>query len=128
MNAAQVQDWLDRYVAAWRANQPDPIRALFGANATYRYHPYDDEEVTLHGVDEIVAGWLEAPDDPASWEARYEPFAIEGERAVAIGRSDYRPAGDRQARTYWNCFLLRFDADGRCTEFTEYFMLQPSEA
>lgn len=127
MNAGQVREWLDQYVAAWRANQPDPIRALFSTGATYRYHPYDGDEVTLHGVEEIVTGWLDAPDDPASWEARYEPFAVEDDRAVAIGRTDYRPAGDRAARTYWNCFLLRFDAEGRCTEFTEYYMRQPAD-
>ncbi len=125
MDASGVQAWLDRYVDAWRANQAAPIEALFSADATYRYHPYDGAETTLRGRDAIVASWLESPDDPTAWDARYEPYAVEVERAVAIGSSHYRASGDQPARTYWNCFLLRFDADGRCTDFTEYFMLQP---
>lgn len=126
MDAGAVQDWLDRYVAAWRANDPAPIADLFSADATYRYHPYDGAEETLRGRDAIAASWLESPDDPASWDAHYEPFAVDGERAVAIGSSRYRASGDEPERTYWNCFLIRFGPDGRCVEFTEYFMLQPA--
>jgi ketosteroid isomerase-like protein len=128
LDEGMVQSWLDRYVDAWRANEPERIRALFSADATYRYHPYDEEEQTLHGAEAIVASWLENPDDPASWDARYAPYAIDGDRAVAIGRSHYRPMGDAPERTYWNCFLMRFDAEGRCAEFTEYYVRQPAGA
>jgi hypothetical protein len=116
MNANDMQAWLDRYVEAWRANAAGPIEELFSPDATYRYHPYDAAERTLQGRDAIVASWLDSPDDPATWEARYEPYAIDGDRAVAIGRSHYQPVGDDP------------DADGRCTEFTEYFMLEPRGA
>ena len=122
MTHAQLQDWLDRYIAAWRVNEREPIEALFTEGAIYRYHPYGDD--ALHGRDAIVAGWLDEGDDPAGWAAHYEPFAVEEDRAVATGWSRYAATDDSPERTFHNVFLLRFAADGRCSEFTELFMLE----
>ena len=114
-----VADWLRRYVEAWRANQPEPIAELFTLDAVYRYRPGGDEQQALRGRDAIVRGWLEEPDPPGSWEASYEPWAVEGDRAVATGWSRYFASLEEPERLYWNCFLLRFADDGRCAEFTE---------
>ncbi len=35
------------------------------------------------------ANWLEEPDAPGSWEAQYAPIAVEGNVAVAQGRTRY---------------------------------------
>jgi len=37
MDRSGVQRWLDRYIAAWRANEPEPIEALFTDDVVYRY-------------------------------------------------------------------------------------------
>jgi hypothetical protein len=122
MTHADLEDWLDRYIGAWRANEREPIAALFTEDAMYRYTPYGGEDHTLRGHATIVDGWLDEGDDPGSWEARYEPYAIEGDRAVAIGWSRYQATAEEPARTFHNVFLLRFADDGRCSEFTELFM------
>jgi ketosteroid isomerase-like protein len=124
MDHGSVQAWLDRYVQAWRANQPEPIGALFSEDATYRFRPYGSDADTVRGRAAIVDAWLDEPDDPGSWDAEYEPYAVEGDRAVAVGRSHYAAVGDTPERTYHNVFLLRFAPDGRCAEFTELFMLE----
>lgn len=124
MTHAEVQAWLDRYIAAWRANEREPIEALFTEDAVYRYNPYRDD-LALRGHAAIVRGWLDEGDDPGSWEASYEPYAIEGDRAVATGWSRYAATADAPARTFHNVFLLRFDG-GRCSEFTELFMEEQS--
>lgn len=124
MTYAEVQDWLDRYIAAWRSNDPATIAPLFAEDAVYRYHPYGDD--AIRGRDAIAAAWLEEGDSPDSWEASYEPYVVEGDRAVAIGWSRYRATDKEPERTYRNAFLLRFDPDGRCAEFTEFFMLEKS--
>jgi hypothetical protein len=31
-------------------------------------------------------------------------------------------------REYHNCFVMRSDDDGRCADFTEWFMQQPRDA
>jgi len=119
MTHDDVQDWLDRYMAAWRSYDPAQIGDLFAADATYRFHPWDEEPVK--GRDAIVAALLEA-DEAGTWEAWYRPYAVDGDRAVVIGESKYtNPDGTLRA-FYYNNWTMRFDADGRCAEFVEYFM------
>ena len=125
MTKSDLQSWLDRYIRAWRTNTAESIAELFTEDAVYRWHPYDDGEEMVTGRDGIVAAWLEDQDDPDKWEAVYEAWAVDGDRGVGIGTSRYLATGDDPERTYHNCFLMRFADDGRCSEFTEYFMLQP---
>jgi SnoaL-like domain len=126
MDRSAVQAWLDRYVAAWRANERGPIEALFTEDAAYRFHPYGGEDDVVEGASAIADAWLESPDEPDSWDARYEPFAVDGDRAVALGYSRYRAQADKEERTYHNVFLLEFAADGRCRAFTELYMREPT--
>ena len=116
----QVQGWLDRYIAAWRANEAEPIRALFTDDVRYRYQPYGEGHPI--GLDALVENWLENPDPPDSWEAEYEPYAVDGDVAVATGWSRYLATGSAPERTYRNVFLMRFAPDGRCAEFTDVYM------
>jgi len=117
MDHAALQEWLDRYVAAWRSGDPGDIGALFSAGALYFYGPFRDAVV---GRDAIVKDWTDNPDAPGSWAAEYRPLAVDGDVAVATGESRYT-----DGKTYSNIFVCRFDGDGRCTEFREWFMKQP---
>jgi uncharacterized protein (TIGR02246 family) len=112
------QRWLDRYVAAWRANDPALVGELFAPDATYRHRPTDDAIV---GRDAIVADW--APEDPATWTAAYEVLAIDGDVHVAHGETRYLGEDGATASRYGNVFVCRFDTAGRCREFTEYWTL-----
>ena len=67
---------------------------------------------------------LAEADEPDSWEAHYEPYAVEGDRAVAVGQSHYGETPTAPERTYHNAYLLRFGPDGRCAEFHEFYMLE----
>jgi hypothetical protein len=122
MDRHAVQTWLDRYVAAWRANDHATIVDLFARDADYRWHPWDEP---VRGNEAIAAAWLEEPDDPDRWDAWYEPVAVEGDVAVATGTSTYFDRDRKPERTYDNAFVLRFDDEGRCRSFTEFFMLRP---
>ncbi|MCA1569223.1 MAG: nuclear transport factor 2 family protein [Chloroflexi bacterium] len=124
MERSDVQAWLDRYIEAWRANDPELIKALFTEDAVYRYRPYDDPERTFTGNAAIVESWLDDTDAPESWEAGYEPYAVDGDRAVAVGFSRYRATETEPEKTYHNAYLLRFAPDGRCNEFSEFYMLE----
>jgi ketosteroid isomerase-like protein len=123
MDRSSVQAWLDRYIDAWRANAREPIEALFTDDVVYRFAPFGEKNVA-RGIDAVVKGWLDNPDPPGSWEANYEPFAVDGDRAVATGISRYAATGTDPARTYHNVYLLEFAADGRCSAFTELYMLE----
>ena len=131
MNRAGAQAWLDNYVAAWLSYDADDIRALFSEDIAYRYHPYDDPIV---GREAVVASWLGEPTPtvprpvmrPAPTPRRYAPVAVDDDVVVATGTSSYseRPDGPI-VRIYHNCFVMRFDDEGRCREFTEYYIRRP---
>ena len=120
MDRDTFQRWLDDYVDAWRTYDAEAIGALFAERAEYRYHPWGEPVV---GRDAVVESWLDDRDEPGSWDAHYEPWAIDGGRAVATGVSSYLgPDGETVEREYHNVFLCRFDEDGRCAEFTELYL------
>jgi ketosteroid isomerase-like protein len=118
-----IQRWLDAYVEAWRSYDPKSIADLFAPDATYAYQPYREP---VRGRDAIVADWLESPDAAGSCDAQYEAYAVYGDRAVAVGQSKYFENGNLRT-LYYNVWLLRFDADGRCAEFVEYWREHPKE-
>jgi uncharacterized protein (TIGR02246 family) len=125
VDRAAVVAWLDAYVRAWRSGDPAAIGDLFAEDAAYAYSPFSEP---VRGRDAIVASWLEDPDAPGTFEAHYEPIAIEGDIAVAKGRSRYFEAGGTAFRTEFdNIFILRFDADGRCAEYREWYMERPKQ-
>lgn len=128
MTRDDVQAWLDHYIEAWRGNRAELIEPLFSEDAVYRYRPYGGDDSGSVGRDAIVRDWLDEPDPPDSWEAQYAPYAVEEDRAVATGISRYAAREDEPAKVYHNVFLLRFDPDGRCSDFTELFMLEKPPA
>jgi hypothetical protein len=117
--------WLERYVDAWRLTDAAAIGDLFSADARYAYDPFGEAVV---GRPAIVASWLADPDAPGSWQADYEVLAVDGDTFVAHGRTRYL-TDDRSAvdREFANVFVCRFDADGRCREFTEWYMRRRTE-
>ena len=128
MDRAAAQAWLDRYVSAWLSYDTNDIAELFTDDVTYRYHPSGDQIV---GRSAVVATWLgesgsddaSTRDAPGTYSARYAPVAVDGDVVVSTGISSYREQPDGPVvRVYDNCFVMRFDAQGRCSEFTEYYV------
>ncbi|HEX7715677.1 MAG TPA: nuclear transport factor 2 family protein [Marmoricola sp.] len=131
MDHTAAQAWLDRYVEAWLTYDPESIGALFAEQVTYRYHPYDEPVV---GRAAVVASWLGESDTdgassrdlPGTYEATYRPVAVDGDVVVAAGSSSYRERPDGPVtKVYDNCFVMRFDDAGRCTDFTEWYVKRP---
>jgi ketosteroid isomerase-like protein len=131
VDRADAQAWLDRYVSAWLSYDANDIAALFSEDISYRYQPNDDPII---GRKAVVASWLGESDSgsastrdaPGTYAGEYEPIAVDGDVVVATGTSTYRERPDGPiARVYDNCFVMRFDADGKCKEFTEYYLKRP---
>jgi len=125
MDHEAFQSWLDRYIDAWRLLDPVAIGDLFSADVRYAYDPFEEAVV---GRKAVVDSWLADPDEPGSWEADYEVLAIDGDAHVAHGRTRYL-TDDRSGidREFANVFVCRFDAEGRCREFTEWYMRRRPE-
>jgi hypothetical protein len=126
---ARAQAWLDAYVGAWESYDHDQITALFAADAEYRWHPWDEGDDVARGPEQIAAAWVEpqALDEAGTFEGRYEPVAIEGDVVVARGTSRYYTDASRGTldKEYHNVFVIRFDDQGGCRSFTEWYMETP---
>jgi SnoaL-like domain len=131
MERVDVDEWLDAYVAAWKSYDPEEIGALFSADVVYRYHPYDEP---VRGCDAVVSSWLgedeadgaSTRDPEGTYDATYRVVALDGDVAVATGSSTYLTSpGGPIDKVFDNCFVMRFDAAGRCREFTEWYIQRP---
>jgi len=123
LDQATVQRWLDAYVHAWKTYDPQAIGDLFSENVVYSYDPFS---APVHGRAALVASWLENADTPGTYDAHYEPIMIDGDLAVANGRSLYfEQDGSTPRDEYNNIFILRFDEEGRCSEYREWYMPRP---
>ncbi|BAS11552.1 hypothetical protein AHiyo4_49740 [Arthrobacter sp. Hiyo4] len=116
-----VRSWMEKYIAAWTSNNPEDIRALFTEEAVYATRPHDAD--AWRGREQIVAGWLEARDDPGNWTFDWTLLGengpgTDGGLVFVQGFTDY--LGDNPS--YDNLWVIRLEPDGRASEFTEWFM------
>ena len=110
MDRSSVQSWLDRYSAAWLSYDENDIRSLFAPDARYRYHPYDSDADAVVGADAIVANWVDPQnrDAEGTYDSHYEAYAVDGDRAVAVGWSRYYDDATKATleREFHNVYLL----------------------
>jgi hypothetical protein len=126
MDRAGFRAWLQRYVDAWRLNDAVAIGDLFSPDVRYAFDPFSE---AVAGRNAVIEAWLDDPDEPGSWQADYDVLAVDGDVFVAHGRTRYL-TDDRSEvdREFANVFVCRFDGEGRCREFTEYYMRRRPEA
>ncbi len=109
----RVTAWIDGYVRAWNTNDPADIRALFTEDAEYYTAPF---RPPWRGSEQIVEGWLGRKDEPGEATFDWRPVAVTDEVAIIQGTTAY------PTETYSNLWVIRLHGDGRCREFTEWWM------
>lgn len=115
MDRSDVARWVDRYVEAWRTNDPAQIGALFTDDAAYYTAPFREP---WRGRDGIVAGWLDRQESPDSWTFTSEVQAVADSLGFVRGVTTY----SEPPVVYSNLWVIRLEPDGRCSEFTEWWM------
>jgi hypothetical protein len=110
-----LRDWISAYERAWSSNEPDDIRALFTEDALYYTAPFREP---WKGHAEIVEGWLDRKDEPGDATFEWTPLVETPEASIIVGTTAYAD------ETYSNLWVIRLAADGRCREFTEWWMTQ----
>ncbi|HEU0041249.1 MAG TPA: nuclear transport factor 2 family protein [Jiangellaceae bacterium] len=114
-----VNAWVEGYVRAWNSNDPEDIRGLFSEDARYFTEPYADPWL---GRQAIVDGWLKHKDEPGQTSFEWNTLVVTPDVAVVEGRTEYHV---EPPRTYRNLWQIRLDGEGRCAEFTEWWMKEP---
>jgi ketosteroid isomerase-like protein len=110
-----VSEWMTAYRRAWESNDLADINALFTDDALYYFEPFSEPK---RGRDAILAAWLAREDPMGSTTFTWKPLAIADDVAIVQGETDYGTI------KFSNLWVIRLTADGRATEFTEWWMDQ----
>lgn len=116
VDRAPLERWMERYIQAWGSNDPQEIGALFTDDATYYTAPHREP---WRGRQSIVDGWIDRKDEPGQWNFRYEVLAIADNLGFVRGWTTYHTDED----DYSNLWVIRLDDQGRCSGFTEWWMV-----
>ncbi len=111
----QVKTWVEGYLQAWNSNDPQAIGQLFSEEAAYYTGPFDEP---WKGRATIVANWLERKDEPGTFRFHYLVLSASDDLGVVRGWTLYLEA----QREFANLWLIKFDPEGRCSEFTEWWV------
>jgi uncharacterized protein (TIGR02246 family) len=115
-NQDATNRWMTGYLEAWSSNDPDQVAALFTEDAEYFTDPFGEP---WRGRAGIVAGWLEAADEPGSFSFEWSPLAVTPDVSIIQGVTQYT-----EGPTYSNLWVIRLTPDGGAREFIERWMDQ----
>ncbi|CAN5465567.1 MAG: nuclear transport factor 2 family protein [Chloroflexi bacterium] len=123
MDRQKFDTWLEGYRDAWQNNDRDQVAALFAEDARYCTSPFDEPWV---GREAIVDSWTEETGEDEQFELRWEILGVEGDRGIVRCWITYwdaeRSEPQEEFSTIW---LVELDGEGRCREFTEWYMERP---
>ncbi len=118
MDQAKFTDWLDAYKRAWETRDQEAAANLFTANATYHETPFDEP---ARGREGILDCWSVVTRTQEAIEFSYEVIATTEAGGIAHWRSEFTSLPSRSAIALDGIFLVKLDADGKCTEFREWW-------
>jgi ketosteroid isomerase-like protein len=114
MDRTELTRWVDAYERAWRAPGVAALGALFAEDATYSTAPFERPFSGLAAIEEM---WERGREPGEAFEMAGEIVAVEGDTGVVQMRVHYGPPHDQDFLDIW---IVRLDAEGRCTAFEEW--------
>lgn len=115
-----LSEWIDGYGRAWETADEELIVALFTEDATYRSSPFREP---FRGHGEIRAYWRRGAGGQRETRVRMGRPFVDGDRVAVEWWTTMVEDGEEV--TLPGCLLLRFAADGRCSDLREYWNLEP---
>ena len=119
MTFDELDRWLDVYGRAWERKDIDTFVACFTDDARYYWGPWDPP---LRGHDEIRTRTQQAFDRQEDIRFGHEPLAVTPDgRGIARWWVSVRALAERAVVEDEGIFLVTLNADGRCSEFREWW-------
>jgi nuclear transport factor 2 (NTF2) superfamily protein len=109
--AAAAARWARTWARSWEALDPEPIVALYAADATFSSQPFREQYRGRDGVRAYVSQAFADEAEPRVWMG--EPV-VDGDRAAISWWATLREEG--ADATLAGTSVLRFDADGLVVE------------
>jgi ketosteroid isomerase-like protein len=111
--------WLRRYGQAWIAGDPEAAVRLFSDDAAYHETPF---EAPMIGREAIRRYWTEgAKEGQRDVAFAAQPVAVGGDTGTARWQASFVRVGNGVSVELDGVLAARFDADGRCREFREWW-------
>jgi hypothetical protein len=115
MTRDDVQQWIDRYVDAWRSSGTAKLAGIFSDNIAYSLSPW---RPALQGLSELEKHWERSRSGPdEEFELHNKIVAIDGKTAVVRVEVDYANDDPAHWRDLW---IVTFDDNGLCCRFEEW--------
>ena len=116
-----LEDWIERYIAAARSDDPALIKALFTEDARYFDGPFGEP---WKGHEEILEKWVAQSDTDYEFQVSHQVVAVDG--SLGVAEMEYAYEGPGYKRTYRNVWLIELDDDGRARTFKDYWVEDPA--
>lgn len=119
MTFDELDSWLDAYGRAWERKDVETFVACFAEDAVYAWGPWDEP---LSGHPEIRARTQQAVGTQMNIRFGHEPLAITPDgRGLARWWVSTKDPVTHAIEDDEGIFLVTLGADGRCTEFREWW-------
>jgi uncharacterized protein (TIGR02246 family) len=118
MDEKQFQTWLDVYGRAWEQGDAAAVTSLFARDAAYHETPFDPPMI---GREAIRAYWQAGAGDAQRDVVFDYTILSAGDPAVAHWTASFTRAPSGAAVRLDGVLTVRFDGDGRCVEFREWW-------
>jgi hypothetical protein len=113
--------WLYAYGEAWETKDPEAAADLFAEDATYQETPFDEP---MRGRAEIMEYWSGVTRSQDEVRFSYEILAASAGESIAHWDAYFVRLATGTPVEIDGVLLAKLDADGRCTEFREWWHKQ----
>ncbi len=118
MVTSEIQTWLERYGQAWQARDANAFAQLFSVDATYYWGPF---RAPQRGRQEIASAVRSAFSGQQDVRFAYSLLTESTSPCIAHWTCEFVRPGSEKSVSIDGIFLLRFDAQGLCEEFREWW-------
>ena len=122
LTAAALEKWLAGYERAWESRDAARAADLFTPKASYHEMPFDAPKAGQAGIREY---WSSVTADQRDIDFKWQIVGVNGQTGVAHWSATFTAASTGARVELDGVFILKFDADGRCSELREWWHLKP---
>jgi ketosteroid isomerase-like protein len=122
LTTAALEKWLAGYERAWESRDAARAAELFTPNASYHEMPFEAPKAGQAGIREY---WSAVTADQRDIDFKSQVIAVTGQTGVAHWSATFTAASTGARVELDGVFVLKFDADGRCSELREWWHLKP---
>ena len=121
MDQSGLNSWLERYGEAWKKRNPKSAAELFSEDGTYQVTPFEEP---MRGRAAIFEYWSHVAKTEQNIDFGFEILAATQEMGVARWWASFVIVPQALHTKLDGIFLIRLDAEGRCTSLREWWHKQ----